>query len=101
MDHCPPTEQLQAMLADALTDPAAAAIEAHATSCPRCQEVLEQLAASPSDRNLPRPAPPEPATGPYVKQGDDEAFLRKLQQAPPWSPPPPKPQADRRLPDPP
>src|SRR5262249_30312011 len=51
----------------------------------------EQLAAS--------PATPELATERHVRQAGDEAFLRELQQAPPWSPPPPKLVADRHLPE--
>jgi hypothetical protein len=81
MNPCPSAEQLQRMLADALTTPDAEAVEAHVAACASCQQVLERLAARDA---VPRPAASEPATQPAAVPDHDEAFLRQVAAAPPW-----------------
>src|SRR5262245_54990851 len=82
MNHCPSTEQLRQLLADALPD--ADAVEAHAADCVACQQVLERLA---SEVAVPSEAIAEPLTLAPPGPGEDEAFLRRLEAAPPWAGP--------------
>jgi WD40 repeat protein len=94
MNRCPTVEQLRELLADALAGPDAAAVEAHAVGCVACQQALERLAAGESvpRRGGPGTAPPSPSV-----RKDDEAFLRRLEAAPPWdSPTGPEPPDARR-----
>ncbi len=95
MAPCPSVEQLCALLGDELDDQDAAAVEAHVTLCPHCQQSLAQLAeAAVATVDLSRPALPA-----AVEPREDEHFFRKLQATPPWNASQPAPVAAPRLPE--
>ena len=62
MKTCPPVEELQDLLAEALPAPERSSLETHIEHCPQCQQVLDQLTedsqfalASPVDVAVPTP----------------------------------------------
>jgi serine/threonine-protein kinase len=59
MTHCPTPDQLRELLAEQLTGADAETIELHLESCPRCQQVLEELTANSDLRAGRLPAPAE------------------------------------------
>src|SRR5436305_407187 len=73
MSGCPVPEQLRRLLAEQLSGPEAAALEAHVQTCAACQQALEGLTA---------------ATGAWAGRGADPAgeqtaFLQRLSASPP------------------
>ncbi|MCI0456952.1 MAG: bifunctional serine/threonine-protein kinase/formylglycine-generating enzyme family protein, partial [Gemmataceae bacterium] len=84
MAVCPPREQLERLLAEALGDGERALLEAHVEACSSCEEQLAQLAAAQS---------PPLATASSVSgvaqegesqlAGHEEAFLEQMKKTPP------------------
>src|SRR5262249_40544719 len=75
MTACPPAEQLRRLLADDVTGPEYAALEAHIEACPVCQAALELLGAANRDAARPPPDPESLA---------DLGFLDRLKGTSPW-----------------
>jgi tetratricopeptide (TPR) repeat protein len=90
MTRCPSSAELRQLLADGLSGPEAAAVEAHIEACAACQQALEELTGNAGGRTVGEPQRRD-------ESGGD--FLRRLEQSPPTiDEPPPGPDGQATLP---